>query len=137
MLKQILILCLLIGVGGCSQDTDRQVRTGTSQSQTSPAPHADSEPEHLLVFFIDPNGGPCRMQGDILSRMGEELTDRVKIRQVQTTVPEDREIFYAYGIRALPTILLADTSGREIDRLPPGVHDAGRIRDLLSRIEEN
>ena len=77
------------------------------------------------------------MQGDILNQMSAELDGKVLVRPVQTTVPTDRDIFYAYGIRALPTILLADSAGKEIKRLSPGVHSAETIRGLLTQIPVN
>lgn len=103
----------------------------------SPA-HASSPeaaiPDHLLVFFLDPDGGPCKLQVQILNQMADELKDKVLIRPVKTTVPEDRKLFYAYGIRALPTILLADSGGKEIRRLPPGVQQSDAISSLLTLI---
>ena len=74
------------------------------------------------------------MQDSILRGMSAELEDKVSIHYVQTTVPEDLNTFYAYGIRALPTILLADTSGKEIKRLTPGVKTADDIRALLKSL---
>ena len=136
MLKNIVYLIVVILLLGCSQEQSTQpitqstpVATETSVSQNNPEVAA-----YLLVFFIDPNGGPCQMQGKILTQMSAELNGKVLIRPVKTTVPADRDIFYAYGIRALPTILLADSSGKEINRLPPGVHAAETIRGLLKQI---
>jgi len=140
MLKSIILLISVISLFGCSQEQPIQsitpstpVATETSVAQSSP-----EVAEHLLVFFIDPNGGPCQMQDKILTQMSAELDGKVLVRPVQTTVPADRDIFYAYGIRALPTILLADSSGKEIKRLPPGVHAAETIREhLLNQIPVN
>ena len=74
------------------------------------------------------------MQANILKEMADELSGKVDIQYVQTTIPIDRDIFYQYGIRALPTLLLADNSGKEIKRIPPGVKNAGDIRTLLQAI---
>ncbi|PLX98837.1 MAG: hypothetical protein C0622_11290 [Desulfuromonas sp.] len=93
--------------------------------------------DYLLVFFINPNGGPCQMQNAILSEMGDELNGKVMIRPVQTTVDADRRLFYAYAIRGLPTLILTDATGKEIRRLPPGVQSATAVRELLSFIPEN
>jgi len=43
-------------------------------------------------------------------------------------------LFAQYGIRALPTLLLADASGNEIQRLAPGVKNQEEIRILLQAI---
>ncbi|MCW8893851.1 MAG: hypothetical protein OQK50_00895 [Deltaproteobacteria bacterium] len=125
---------------GCSQDQPAQQATTTVPIATEQANSANKAPEvadHLLVFFLDPNGGPCQMQDKILKQMTTELDGKVLIRPVQTTVPADRDLFYAYGIRALPTILLADSSGKEIKRLPPGVQTVETVRGLLGQITVN
>ena len=135
MMKLLYPLLLIVLLFGCSQDkpkgqTNQPARTTASVSNQQMA-------DHLLVFFLDPNGGPCRMQGDILSRMTNELEGKVLVRPVQTTIAADRDLFYAYGIRALPTILLADSTGKELKRLPPGVQGEEAIRSLLSQVQVN
>lgn len=138
MLKNIVILIVIILLFGCSQEQPVQPMTGSAPAtETKTNSSQPDGTEHLLVFFIDPDGGPCRMQGEILATMSAELKGKVLVRPVQTTVKEDIDIFYAYGIRALPTILLADPSGRELKRLPPGVHPAETIRNLLNQIPAN
>ncbi len=77
------------------------------------------------------------MQASILNDMANELSGKVDIQYVQTTVPTDREVFYQYGIRALPTLLLADASGKEIKRIPPGVKDQNDIRTLIDFIPKS
>ncbi|MEA3543944.1 MAG: thioredoxin domain-containing protein [Thermodesulfobacteriota bacterium] len=139
MLRNIIVLITVTLLFGCSQEQPVQstteiaptaVETKTTSSSTEVA-------DHLLVFFIDPNGGPCQMQAKILTQMAAELDGKALVRPVKTTVPADLDIFYAYGIRALPTILLADSSGKEIKRLSPGVHAAETIRGLLKQIPGN
>ncbi|MEA3363632.1 MAG: hypothetical protein U9Q61_10255 [Thermodesulfobacteriota bacterium] len=139
MLKNLLLLLVAVSLFGCSQDQPTQLtaQPTSATTESTPAQNNPAVAENLLVFFIDPNGGPCQMQGEILTQMSAELDGKVLIRPVQTTVPEDMDIFYAYGIRALPTILLADSSGKEIKRLPPGVHAAETIRNLLNQIPAN
>ena len=133
MFKNIVLVITFILLFGCSQDQPAQ-----PTAQSTPATQNSPEvADNLLVFFIDPNGGPCQMQGKILTEMSAELEGKVLIRPVKTTVPADRDIFHAYGIRALPTILLANSSGKEIKRLPPGVHAAETIRGLLTQIPGN
>jgi len=70
----------------------------------------------------------------ILNDMAPEFRGKVDIQYVQTTVPGDRPAFSQYGIRALPTLLLADASGKEIRRMTPGVKQADDIRLLIQSI---
>lgn len=139
MFKTMLFFLMAFILSGCSQEQSAQPVAQAQQpaSETSTTTNNPEIADHLLVFFLDPNGGPCQMQGNILKQMTNELDGKVLIRPVQTTVPADRDLFYAYGIRALPTLLLADSSGKEIKRLPPGVQTAASIRGLLNQIPVN
>ncbi len=125
-----LLLILLFTLFGCSNGQDT---TASSQGTTTTAASqaGDASNEHFLVFFLNPDGAPCRMQDQILAGMSNELQDKVNLYYVRTSVPDDMKIFYAYGIRGLPALLLADASGKEIKRLPPGVRSADEIRSLL------
>lgn len=139
MFRNIIFMITFILLLGCSQDQPAPSTTqSTAVKAETPAKQNSSEmAETLLIFFINPDGGPCQMQERILNQMSADLEGKVTIRPVKTTVQSDMDIFYAYGIRALPTILLADSAGKEISRLPPGVHAAETIRGLLNQIPDN
>lgn len=135
MLKNIVLLLTLLALFGCTQEQASQTTSQSAPAAETKTAQSDAKiASHLLVFFINPDGGPCKMQENILNQMSAELDGKVLIRPVKTTVQADMDIFYAYGIRALPTLLLADSSGKEISRLPPGVHAAETIRELLKQI---
>ncbi|WP_321367436.1 thioredoxin domain-containing protein [uncultured Desulfuromusa sp.] len=136
MLKNIVLLLAILIFFGCTQEQTPQTtsQSAPASTETTTANNDAKIANHLLVFFINPDGGPCKMQENILDQMSAELQGKVLIRPVKTTVSADMDLFYAYGIRALPTLLLADSSGKEISRLPPGVHAAETIRELLKQI---
>ena len=143
MQKYILFSFLLFFITACSNDEQpgKPSNSVETESQTT-ASTASSVAKHQLaahklVFFLDPNGGPCRLQVSILNDMADELRGKVDIQYVQTTVPSDRDIFYQYGIRALPTLLLADASGKEIRRMPPGIKQSDDIRLLIQSIPQS
>lgn len=143
MVKYLLFLFLLLITAACSSDeqatasshsaeTDAQITVSAAAAEKSNQP-----PAYRLVFFLNPDGGPCRMQNAILDGMANELDGKVEIRYVQTTVPGDRDLFYHYGIRGLPTLLLADASGKEIKRMAPGVKSTDDIRLLIQSIPQS
>ncbi len=140
MQRFILFSALLFLITACSSDEQpgkpsSSVATETQSSTSAATPAGTRElAAFKMVFFLDPNGGPCRLQVSILNDMANELQGKVDIQYVQTTVPSDRDIFYHYGIRALPTLLLADASGKEIKRMAPGVKQADDIRRLIQSI---
>jgi thioredoxin 1 len=138
VLRKIFMVLACAAAVGCSDGTGGPASAPSATGKESAAVSAGRfnmlEASHHLVFFLDPQGGPCIMQAQILSGMGDELRGRAEIRYVQTTVPEDRRLFAQYGIRALPTLLLADAAGNEIQRLAPGVKNQEEIRLLLQAI---
>lgn len=144
MKKYIVFFVLLFFVTtACSRDeqADNSSNTGTAKTQSSTSatvPTATRElASHKLVFFLNPDGGPCRLQVSILNDMASELRGKVDIQYVQTTIPSDRAAFSQYGIRGLPTLLLADASGKEIKRMTPGVKQADDIRLLIQSIPKS
>jgi len=136
MLKKFLFVTLLFLVLACSQETPVAQSSSQPASVNSASVPVETpvEAEHLLVFFLDPNGGPCRMQNKILEDMAEEFQGKVGLRYVMTTVKDDLQYFYAYGVRGLPSLILTDKSGKEVKRLPPGVNQADSIRELLKSV---
>ncbi len=150
MQKCIIFSVLLFLVTACSSDeqpgkSSNSSTAGTEVSTSTAAPTTPTAAptatrqlaSHKIVFFLNPNGGPCRLQVSILNHMADELRGIVDIQYVQTIVPSDRNIFSQYGIRALPTLLLADASGKEITRMPPGVKQADDIRRLIQSIPQS
>ena len=140
MLRKLLLLAVLFFLFACSEETQNpqasQTQPASPVAVSSLAGTSDvtTEADHFLVFFLDPNGGPCRMQNSILEGMTAELKGKVNLRYVKTTIPEDRQYFYDYGIRGLPSLLLADASGKEIKRLSPGVNPVEAVRQLLTAV---
>jgi thioredoxin 1 len=84
-----------------------------------------------LVFFMNPNGAPCKTQDQILQGMASELKGKATVVYYKTTVPTDIAMFQQYGIRALPTLMVTDASGKELRRATPGIQSAVQVRALL------
>jgi len=85
-----------------------------------------------LVFFMNPNGGPCQMQDQVLRQMGPALTSVVDVVHYRTTEATEIGWFQQYGIRALPQLLVTDPAGRELRRATPGILSADQVRQLLT-----
>ncbi len=84
-----------------------------------------------LVFFMNPNGMPCQMQDRILRDMSPELGGKVDVVYYRTTERAELAEFGRFGIRALPTLVLTDATGRELRRAPPGIQSAEQVRQLV------
>jgi thioredoxin 1 len=59
------------------------------------------------------------------------LKGKAEVVYLKTTVPGDIARFQQYGIRALPTLIVTDASGREIRRATPGIQSATQVRQLV------
>ncbi|MFH2123469.1 MAG: thioredoxin family protein [Pseudomonadota bacterium] len=143
MLKYILLISLLFSVSACSPDeqpgkSSSSLETGAQNisSVSAPVPTQQAA-DFKLMFFLNPDGGPCILQNNILQEMAGDLSGKVDIQYVQTTVAADLNIFNQYGIRALPALILADAGGKEINRMPPGVKRADDIRLLIQSIPQS
>ena len=143
MQRYIIFSALFFLLTACSSDeqanNDSSSVSAETQSSTTSTTSTSTRQlaAHKMIFFLDPNGGPCRLQVTILNEMANEFRGTIDIQYVQTTVPSDRDIFHQYGIRALPTLLLADAGGKEIKRMTPGVKQADDIRHLIQSIPKS
>jgi thioredoxin 1 len=106
-----------------SAQSQKTASARATASQTTALPR--------LVFFMNPNGAPCQMQDQILQQMAPELKGKASVVYYKTTVPTDIAMFQQYGIRALPTLMVTDASGKEIRRATPGIQSAAQVRQLL------
>ncbi|PLX48588.1 MAG: hypothetical protein C0613_10405 [Desulfobulbaceae bacterium] len=141
MTKHLIILLVTMLLVGCSGEEEQKApnQRATNQAVDIAQPLARQEisqplaaNDNLLLFFLNPNGGPCRMQDRILKEMAADLKERVTVRYVQTTVQSDMNLFYQYGIRSLPSLVLTSSTGKELGRLTPGVHNAAAVLGLVT-----
>ena len=90
-------------------------------------PTTPSAPKPTLVFFMNPAGSPCQTQDGILKENRAQWEPLATLRYVRTDVPADREVFYQYGVRSLPNLILVGADGKEIHRYSPGIQSAETI----------
>ncbi len=102
-----------------------------SESGTA-APASDNVAKKQLLFFMNPNGRPCRMQDEIIRKMGAALTDVATVKYIKTTNRDDYPTFRTYGIRGLPSLIILDVNGKEFKRFTPGVQSAETILGALT-----
>ena len=116
-----LLATLALGAAGCSG----------SASGAAAAPPAAADGLPRLVFFMNPNGAPCQLQDQVIRGMAPELTGKITVVYLRTTVPAEIPFFERYGVRSLPQLLLVDGAGRELRRATPGVQQPEAIRRLV------
>jgi thioredoxin 1 len=108
--------------------------TGTPDAAApSTAPSTARSPRRKLLFFINPDGYPCQTQQAILAGVADSLSKVADVVYVSTTVPADLRVFEAYGIRALPSLIIVDADGRELSRFAPGIQPADAVLAALTK----
>ena len=70
------------------------------------------------LYFSAPWCGPCKQ----LAPKMEEVAETVTVEKI--LVDENQEITQQYGIRNIPTVVLIDENGTELERFV-GVNDVG------------
>jgi thioredoxin 1 len=94
----------------------------------TPAPLSTPELRQVLgagkktvVFFLNPQGGPCRAQNEVLTKLHQDRRGNFSIAYVNAMNPADQQAFYDYGVRSLPTVVLVDSRGKISRNFPPGI----------------
>ncbi len=95
------------------------------------AAHAPAASGRKLLFFINPNGRPCQLQDQIL-RENPDLRGLAEVVYLSASEPSHFPAFQAFGIRALPMLVLVDAAGKELRRGTPGIQSADALRALLA-----
>ncbi|MBI3567564.1 MAG: hypothetical protein HY084_05105 [Gemmatimonadetes bacterium] len=90
-------------------------------------------PGKQLLFFMNPNGYPCQTQLGILNGVADSLSKVAQVVLIKTTEQADMPKFEAYGIRGLPTLVIADKDGRELSRFTPGVQSGDAVLAALTK----
>ena len=88
-----------------------------------------------IVFFLNPLGGPCAAQKQILEQLRKDRGNKFNIAYVSTMKQEDTKAFYDYGVRNLPTIVLVDRQGNVARYFSPGIQRYETLAAALDRVQ--
>ncbi len=88
-----------------------------------------------LVFFQNPNGGPCQVQQQVLNKLTEKRNGTFIIASVNSMEQKDQKAFYDYGVRSLPSLVLVDKAGAINKVFPPGIQSIETISAALDRLK--
>ncbi len=77
--------------------------------------------KNTVVFFLNPEGGPCRVQNEILQQLYKDRGAKFNIAYVSATQPGNEKAFYDYGVRGLPSLVVVDKEGKVARVFPPGI----------------
>ena len=98
-----------------------------AEKGAAPKPEAGKTVRPALLFFMNPAGHPCQTQDRILAEGRSKWEPRATLRYVRTDVPADMDLFYRYGVRSLPSLILVGADGKEITRYSPGIQPVDAV----------
>ena len=78
-----------------------------------------------ILYFSAAWCGPCKMLGPIM----ESVSDQVNYQKID--VDNNQELSIKYGVRNIPTLVLVDSSGNELNR-STGVMQKQQIIDFYN-----
>jgi thiol-disulfide isomerase/thioredoxin len=91
--------------------------------------------KNTIIFFQNPQGGPCRAQKEVLDRLHKDRKEDFNIANVSTMKQEDQRAFYEYGIRNLPSLVLVDKNGKISRVFPPGIQNYETLAAALNGLK--
>ena len=71
---------------------------------------------------------------NVLNEISKDIEKRFYIRFVETTNADDRDIFYDYTIRMLPTIIILGSKNNIIKRFSPGIQSKDIILNAIQEL---
>ncbi len=116
------LIAVMITAASCQSSTGSAGSAAAPQS-TPELKQALSAGKKTVVFFLNPQGGPCRAQNDILVKLQQDKGGSFNVSYVSALQPENQQAFYDYGVRSLPTMVIVDSSGKIGRVFPPGIQD--------------
>ena len=85
----------------------------------------------MIIDFTATWCGPCRMQGPILDKLSEELSEDV-LKIVKMDVDENPNTARAFGIMSIPTLLFKKDG--QVVKQVAGVHTAEQIKAIVAEL---
>ncbi|MHB8880214.1 MAG: thioredoxin family protein [Thermodesulfovibrionales bacterium] len=88
-----------------------------------------------VVFFLNPQGGPCKAQNEVLQKLLKDKAGKFQVAYVNAMNQQDQKAFYDYGIRNLPSLVLVDGGGKISRVFPPGIQSYEVLAKALDGIK--
>ncbi len=117
---------------GCT--TSEATETAGHLQSSNPQQGISEESGARLLFFMNPYGRPCQIQDHTLNEIRSDIETKADIVYVRTDRDNDRSLFYQYGVRSLPVMILVDAGGTVLKRFTPGPQSSRTIMTALEAV---
>lgn len=124
----IISLCLAFGAATAYGSTE------APQSNTE-LKQAFKSAKKTIVFFANPYGAPCRAQNDIIQKLHSDRGKKFNVVLVDATKPADQKVFYDYGVRGLPSVVVVDSAGKIGKVFAPGIQSYQTLSQILDSLQ--
>jgi len=116
----------------------QSTQEGSQRTQDSSQPIRNDEQEidrGKLLFFLNPGGRPCQLQARIINENKADIEKYVRIHYITTDDSANRSLFYQYGVRGLPTVIVLNSDHSIAHRFPPGIHRSPQLLKNLQTVK--
>lgn len=127
-LFMLLSLIAALTVFGCDTQSGGRMAP-LSTPELKQAIGAGGKP--TLVFFLNPQGGPCRAQNSVLEKLYKDRGGNFNVAYVNALKKENEQAFYDYGVRNLPSMVLVDSTGKIARVFAPGIQSPETVSAAL------
>jgi thioredoxin 1 len=125
IMSRKIIIVIVIAVAMLAAFTlsmcDTTAKNPVAPKSTPSIKQAIESKKKTVLFFLNPNGSPCQRQDAILKKLHKNLAEAFNLTYVSSINSNDKQAFYDYGIRSLPSVVLVDSKGKIAHHFPPGI----------------
>lgn len=131
------IVAALFMLTGCSSKQGKSTESEAPQSAVQAAAQKDQAPDKLTapITVIDFSAtwcGPCQMIAPDVHELADKSTDVAQFQFVD--VDENPAMADKYGVQAVPTFVILNSDGQEVDRVVGA--DIESLRAIINKVEK-
>jgi thioredoxin 1 len=130
-----MVSAMIVGIVLTAAVNQAQAGSPSAPLSTSEIKQSISSGKKTIIFFLNPNGGPCKAQNEVLTTLLKDRKNNFTIAYVSAMQQENQRAFYDYGVRGLPTLVLVDSSGKINRVFPPGIQSYDALATALDSIK--
>jgi thioredoxin 1 len=130
-----MLLAMIVGVILLAAVNQAQAGSQSAPLSTPEIKQSINSGKKTIIFFLNPNGGPCKAQNEVLTALQKDRKNNFNIAYISAMQQENQRAFYDYGVRGLPTLVLVDSTGKINRMFPPGIQSYDALAAALDGIK--